>query len=120
MSRSWQRDKFIANEIKISDIVLDHIDHAVCIYLEEGFDVGVARSNISPIVLAAVPVLEVERRRVDEEEVRDFFSMKNKYIPERRKMSKNVPSFELCYNDRKIREGTFRYFSLRFFLAVDL
>ena len=91
MSRSWQRDKFIANEIKISDIVLDHIDHAVCVYLEEGFDVGVARSNISPIVLAAVPVLEVERRRVDEEEVRNFFSTKNKYIPERRKMSKNVP-----------------------------
>jgi len=105
---------------KIQILYRTNIDHAVRVYLEEGFDVGVARSNISPIVLAAVPVLEVERRRVDEEEVRNFFSMKNKYIPERRKMSKNVPSFELCYNDRKIREGTFRYFSLRFFLAVDL
>lgn len=40
-------------------------------YIEEVLDVGVARSDVSPVVLAAVPVLEVERRRVQEEEVRD-------------------------------------------------
>jgi hypothetical protein len=43
------------------------------LYLEYVCDVGVARSNPSPIKLGVVPVMEDERRRVDEEEIRKPF-----------------------------------------------
>jgi len=51
----------------------------VYIYLEYICDVGVARSDTSPVELGIVPVVEDERRRVDEEEIRNSF-VENKSI----------------------------------------
>jgi hypothetical protein len=48
------------------------------LYLEDVCDVGLARSNPSPIVsviLRFVPVLEDEGGRVDEEKIRNLFNV---------------------------------------------
>jgi hypothetical protein len=53
---------------------------ALGIYIEEICDVGVARSDTSPVELGVVPVVEDERRRVNEEEIRNSF-VENKSTP---------------------------------------
>jgi hypothetical protein len=45
------------------------------IYLEEIRDVGVSRSDTSPIELGVVPVVDNERRCVDEEKIRNPFNL---------------------------------------------
>lgn len=69
-------------------------------YREEIGDVGVARSNLPPVVLALVPILEHERRRVHEEEVGDLFI----FVQQKRKMSEceqiKRPTFLLNFFSR--------------------
>ena len=64
----------------------------IIIYLEEVCDVGVARSNPSPIKLGLVPVMEDEWRRVDEEEIRNSFVERKKNCIRKRV---DYPSFLL-------------------------
>jgi hypothetical protein len=45
----------------------------VYIYLEEICNVGATRSNTSPVELGVVPVVEDERRCVDQEEISNSF-----------------------------------------------
>jgi hypothetical protein len=51
------------------------------IYLEEIRDVGVSRSDASPIELGVVPVVDNERRCVDEEKIRNPFNLFKTKVP---------------------------------------
>lgn len=67
-------------------------------YLDDVCDVGLTRRNPSPIVravLGVVPVLGHEGRRVDEEEIRNLFSLSSN---RRRKKDLNVNQLKAMLN----------------------
>ena len=79
--RSWQRATSSYVAVDQADFPHGHNGwFLIIIYLEEVCDVGVARSNPSPIKLGLVPVMEDEWRRVDEEEIRNSFVERKKNL----------------------------------------